>query len=87
MFRLASPAKAAVIQRHERRTLDELHARARTSARALTAGHPRTMYLTGKDARLLALLSRLPAPVLDAAKRRVFGLPSPGSLAVAPAAR
>ena len=60
---------------------------AATIARALTARHPRTMYLTGKDARRLALLSRLPAPVLDAAKRRVFGLPSPGSLAGAPAAR
>jgi NAD(P)-dependent dehydrogenase (short-subunit alcohol dehydrogenase family) len=60
---------------------------AATIARALTARHPRTMYLTGKNARRLALLSRLPAPVLDAAKRRVFGLPSPGSLAAAPAAR
>jgi NAD(P)-dependent dehydrogenase (short-subunit alcohol dehydrogenase family) len=49
--------------------------------RALTASHPRTVYLTGKDSRRLALLSMLPTPVLDAAKRRVFGLPAPGSLA------
>jgi NAD(P)-dependent dehydrogenase (short-subunit alcohol dehydrogenase family) len=32
-------------------------------------------------ARRLSLLSRLPAPVGDAARRRVFGLPAPGSLA------
>ena len=49
--------------------------------RALTASRPRAVYLTGKDSRRLALLSMLPAPVLDAAKRRVFGLPAPGSLA------
>jgi len=48
-------------------------------ARALTAGRPRTLYLTGKESRRLALLSMLPTPVLDAAKRRVFGLPAPGS--------
>ena len=60
---------------------------AATIVRALTARRPRTMYLAGKDARRVALLSRLPAPVLDAAKRRVFGLPSPGSLAAQPASR
>jgi NAD(P)-dependent dehydrogenase (short-subunit alcohol dehydrogenase family) len=60
---------------------------AATIVRALTARHPRTVYLTGKDSRRLALLSMLPTPVLDAAKRRVFGLPAPGSLAVQPAAR
>ena len=38
------------------------------------------MYLTGKNSRRLALLSMLPTPVLDAVKRRVFGLPAPGSL-------
>ena len=47
---------------------------------ALTASRPRTVYLTGKDSRRLALLSLLPTPILDAAKRRVFGLPAPGSL-------
>ena len=60
---------------------------AATITRALTASRPRAVYLTGKDSRRLALLSMLPAPVLDAAKRRVFGLPAPGSLAAQPAAR
>ena len=59
---------------------------AATIVRALTTSRPRTMYLTGKDSRRLALLSLLPTPVLDAAKRRVFGLPAPGSLVVQPAA-
>jgi NAD(P)-dependent dehydrogenase (short-subunit alcohol dehydrogenase family) len=54
---------------------------AATITRALTTGHPRTVYLTGRNSRRLALLSKLPAPVLDAAKRRVFGLPDPGSMA------
>jgi NAD(P)-dependent dehydrogenase (short-subunit alcohol dehydrogenase family) len=60
---------------------------AATITRALTASRPRAVYLTGKDSRRLALLSMLPTPVLDAAKRRVFGLPAPGSLAAQPAAR
>ncbi|HEX6920092.1 MAG TPA: SDR family NAD(P)-dependent oxidoreductase [Actinomycetes bacterium] len=60
---------------------------AATIVRALTACRPRTMYLTGKDSRRLTMLSMLPAPVLDAAKRRVFGLPSPGSLAAQPTVR
>jgi NAD(P)-dependent dehydrogenase (short-subunit alcohol dehydrogenase family) len=54
---------------------------AATVARALTARHPRPLYRTGRYARRLALLSRLPTPVLDAARRRIFGLPAPGSLA------
>ena len=33
------------------------------------------------QARRLAILSELPAPVLDMARRRVFRLPAPGSLA------
>jgi NAD(P)-dependent dehydrogenase (short-subunit alcohol dehydrogenase family) len=53
-------------------------------ARALTAARPRSTYLTGRFARRLALLSRLPAPAGDAARRRVFGLPAPGSLAGPP---
>ncbi len=60
---------------------------AATITRALTAGRPRAVYLTGKDSRRLALLSMLPASVLDAAKRRVFGLPAPGSLATHPASK
>jgi NAD(P)-dependent dehydrogenase (short-subunit alcohol dehydrogenase family) len=50
-------------------------------ARALTAARPRAVYLCGKDSRRLAILSGLPAPVLDLARRRVFRLPAPGSLA------
>jgi NAD(P)-dependent dehydrogenase (short-subunit alcohol dehydrogenase family) len=53
---------------------------ARTVARALTAGHPRASYLTGRYARRMATISRLPIPVLDAIRRRIFGLPAPGSL-------
>jgi hypothetical protein len=49
--------------------------------RALTASRPRAVYLTGRNSRRLAALSKLPAPVLDAARRHVFGLPAPGSLA------
>jgi NAD(P)-dependent dehydrogenase (short-subunit alcohol dehydrogenase family) len=54
---------------------------AATIARALTARRPRAVYLCGKDSRRLAVLSGLPAPVLDMARRRVFRLPAPGSLA------
>jgi NAD(P)-dependent dehydrogenase (short-subunit alcohol dehydrogenase family) len=53
---------------------------ARTVARALTARNPRSTYLTGKYARRMATISRLPVPVLDAVRRRIFGLPAPGSL-------
>ena len=52
-----------------------------TITRALTARRPRAVYLSGKDSRRLAILSGLPAPVLDMARRRVFRLPAPGSLA------
>jgi len=54
---------------------------AATITRALTATRPRNVYLAGKYSRRLALLSLLPSPLLDAARRRVFGLPAPGSLA------
>ena len=54
---------------------------AATIARALTATRPRTVYLTGKNSRRLAVLSKLPTPILDAARRRIFRLPAPGSLA------
>jgi NAD(P)-dependent dehydrogenase (short-subunit alcohol dehydrogenase family) len=52
-----------------------------TITKALTARRPRAVYLSGKDSRRLAILSRLPVPVLDMARRRVFRLPAPGSLA------
>jgi NAD(P)-dependent dehydrogenase (short-subunit alcohol dehydrogenase family) len=52
-----------------------------TITKALTARRPRAVYLSGKDSRRLAILSGLPVPVLDMARRRVFRLPAPGSLA------
>jgi NAD(P)-dependent dehydrogenase (short-subunit alcohol dehydrogenase family) len=52
-----------------------------TITKALTVRRPRAVYLSGKDSRRLAILSRLPVPVLDMARRRVFRLPAPGSLA------
>ncbi len=53
---------------------------AATIVRALTATRPRSLYRTGKDSRRLALLSKLPVPILDAARRRIFQLPAPRSL-------
>ena len=58
---------------------------AATITRALTATRPRSVYLTGKNSRRLAILSKLPTPIIDAARRRIFQLPAPGSLAAAPA--
>lgn len=54
---------------------------ARTIARALTDRRPRDVYLTGRFAHRMALLSRLPTPALDALRRRIFGLPAPLSRA------
>ena len=54
---------------------------AATITRALTSARPRNVYLTGKDSRRLAILSKLPTPILDAARRRIFRLAAPGSLA------
>lgn len=50
-----------------------------TIARAVTARRPRAYYLTGKDARLLATVAKLPPAVLDRLRRRLFRLPAPGS--------
>ena len=50
---------------------------ARTIAVALSAARPKGVYLTGRFAHRLALLSRLPTPALDAGRRRIFGLPAP----------
>jgi hypothetical protein len=52
---------------------------AATIVTALTAARPRDVYRSGRFARRLLLLSKLPTPVLDAVKRRVFGLPAPMS--------
>jgi NAD(P)-dependent dehydrogenase (short-subunit alcohol dehydrogenase family) len=50
---------------------------ARTIVEALTTARPREVYLTGKLAHRLALVSRLPTAALDALRRRIFGLPAP----------
>jgi len=50
-----------------------------TIVRALTTDRPRAVYLTGRNARRLAAVSLLPTPVLDAVRRRIFGLPAPAS--------
>jgi NAD(P)-dependent dehydrogenase (short-subunit alcohol dehydrogenase family) len=55
---------------------------ARAVLRAVTAARPRPRYLVGGSARLSAVLVKLPAGLREAAMRRVFGLPKPGSLAV-----
>ncbi|HTZ45895.1 MAG TPA: SDR family NAD(P)-dependent oxidoreductase [Jatrophihabitans sp.] len=47
--------------------------------RALTARRSPARVVAGKGGRLLSVLSRLPAPVLDAIRRRLFRLPAPGS--------
>lgn len=52
---------------------------ANTVARAVRAARPRAYYLTGKDARRLATVAKLPPALLDRVKRRLFGLPAPGS--------
>ncbi|HEY7067438.1 MAG TPA: SDR family oxidoreductase [Chloroflexota bacterium] len=54
---------------------------AATVAQALESPAPRARYLVGKDARLLAAVAKLPPFILDAVRRRFFGLPRPGSLA------
>jgi NAD(P)-dependent dehydrogenase (short-subunit alcohol dehydrogenase family) len=53
---------------------------ASTIRRALTVARPRRVYLTGRAARRMAMLSLLPTPALDALRRRIFSLPAPGAL-------
>jgi NAD(P)-dependent dehydrogenase (short-subunit alcohol dehydrogenase family) len=60
---------------------------AETIVRALTARRPRTTYLTGKYARRMATISLLPTRVLDAVRRRIFGLPGSGSRILRPERR
>jgi NAD(P)-dependent dehydrogenase (short-subunit alcohol dehydrogenase family) len=51
--------------------------------KVLTVSRPRARYLVGKDAQTLANLVRfMPTATLDALRRKVFGLPAPGSRAV-----
>jgi NAD(P)-dependent dehydrogenase (short-subunit alcohol dehydrogenase family) len=83
----------AAYQRVIRRGLDQERSGsspsvvAATVARAVTTPRPRARYLTGKDARRLAVAACLPPGLLDRLRRRVFGLPEPGSrAAVSPVA-
>ena len=48
---------------------------------AMTAKSPKARYLTGAKAHLVADMAKLPQKAQDAAKRKAFGLPDPGSLA------
>jgi NAD(P)-dependent dehydrogenase (short-subunit alcohol dehydrogenase family) len=57
---------------------------ARVVVRAVRAPRPRARYLVGSSAWLPAMLATLPAAVVDAATRRMFRLPGPGSLATVP---
>lgn len=49
--------------------------------RAIEHPRPKARYLVGKDARILATVAKLPPVMLDALRRRFFGLPRPGSMA------
>jgi hypothetical protein len=67
------------VMRHREENGSDPGVAAATIVRALTTDRPHDVYLTGRFARRLALISTLPTPILDAVRRRVFGLPSPGS--------
>lgn len=55
---------------------------AATVEHALRAARPRSRYLSGKNARPMAAISRLlPVPVQDGLRRKLAGQPAPGSLA------
>jgi hypothetical protein len=79
-------ADGAVITSHS--TL-RFRDREEVAASLATAGYqildireaPDRVYLTGRYSRRLSLLGRLPTPILDRARRRVFHLPAPGTLA------
>jgi NAD(P)-dependent dehydrogenase (short-subunit alcohol dehydrogenase family) len=54
---------------------------AETVEHALRTAHPRTCYLSGKNARRMAMTARLlPAPIQDALRRKLAHQPAPGSL-------
>jgi NAD(P)-dependent dehydrogenase (short-subunit alcohol dehydrogenase family) len=54
---------------------------AETVERALRSSHPRSCYLSGKNARRMAAIARLlPVPAQDALRRRLAKQPAPGSL-------
>ena len=50
-----------------------------TVVRAARSRHPRARYLTGRHSSLLAAAATFPPVVLDPIRRRIFGLPKPGS--------
>ena len=74
-------AKMMAVMQHREGNGSRPDVVAATIARALTRSHPRSVYLTGKDSRRLAMLSLLPAPVLDVAPPARLPAPAPGSLA------
>jgi NAD(P)-dependent dehydrogenase (short-subunit alcohol dehydrogenase family) len=91
----ASPAQRALYQEAFGHLVDTFAARhqhgsppeviAATVARALTTPRPRARYLTGKDSRRMAILAAvLPAPALDALRRKLGDQPAPGSREPAP---
>jgi NAD(P)-dependent dehydrogenase (short-subunit alcohol dehydrogenase family) len=47
--------------------------------RALETSRPHARYLVGKDARLFAVVAKLPPFLLDSLRRRIFGLPRRGA--------
>ncbi len=54
---------------------------AETVERALRTSHPRSCYLSGKNARRMATIARLlPVPAQDGLRRRLAQQPAPGSL-------
>ncbi len=44
--------------------------------RALTSRRPQAHYTVGKNSRRMTLISRLPIPLADAVRRRIFGMPA-----------
>jgi len=48
-------------------------------AKALTARRAPARVVAGKGGAMLSILSRLPAPIIDALRRKLFQLPAPGS--------
>ncbi|MBO0874538.1 MAG: SDR family oxidoreductase [Pseudonocardia sp.] len=53
-------------------------------ARVATSYRPRSRYLVGRYALLLAVLALLPAALLDALLRKLFALPEPGAFPLTP---
>jgi hypothetical protein len=74
---------AAFTAQHDKGSPPDVAAKA--IARALAAPRPRARYLTGRNSRRMAIMAAaLPAPVLDAARRRMTHQPAPGSRVAGP---